>query len=40
MMLLNKNISEQITFVLNLYVQKSGQKFQGDHLSIDLQISP
>ena len=27
MMLSNKNISEQITFALSLYVQRSGQKF-------------
>jgi len=40
MMLSNKNVSEQTTFALSFYVQRSGQKFQGDHLSIDLQISP
>jgi len=40
MLLSNKNMSEQITLVLSLYVQRSGQKFKGDHLSIVLQISP
>jgi len=40
MMLSNKNIPELSTLVLNLYVQRSGQKFQGDHLSLRLTNIP
>jgi len=40
MMLSNKNIPELSTLVLNLYVQRSGQKIQGDHLSLKLTNIP
>ena len=36
----NKNIHELSTFVLHLYVPRSCQKFQGDHLSLRLTNIP
>ena len=40
MMLSNKNIHELNALVLNLYVQRSGQTFQRDHLSLRLTNIP